>query len=290
MFLFPSCICLGRIHWSYALSRKWGYFGVAPTGDTPTTSEWSTSLLPTKGVCYWHQLHEGIDVTPTTMVNRVYYTRPTHLVHSYQYSAYWKQIKVWIESICSPRCYVTTILGGEYHNRPLPHDSWRRVSQPPPPPRILEASITTAPSPTNLGGEYHNRPLPHDSWRRVSQPPPPPRILEASITTAPSPTNLGGEYHNRPLPHESWRRVSQPPPPPRFLEASITTAPSPTNLGGEYHNAITLIMTSLYVFSNIHSGIWTRFTRLEFIIMCINIYTCLWLWLLLHSKFLYQSC
>ena len=36
------------IHWSQLLSWKEDIVGAAPTGDTPTTSEWSTILLPTK--------------------------------------------------------------------------------------------------------------------------------------------------------------------------------------------------------------------------------------------------
>ena len=47
--LILSCRCLCRIHWSHVSSREWRcVVGAAPTNDAPTTSEWSTSLLPTK--------------------------------------------------------------------------------------------------------------------------------------------------------------------------------------------------------------------------------------------------
>ena len=36
------------IHWSQVLVENEGLLGAAPTGDAPNTSEWSTSLLPTK--------------------------------------------------------------------------------------------------------------------------------------------------------------------------------------------------------------------------------------------------
>ena len=60
MFLISSCSCLCPIHWSQVLSREWrcswnrrgsNYIcvvGAAPTGAAPTTSEWSTILLPAK--------------------------------------------------------------------------------------------------------------------------------------------------------------------------------------------------------------------------------------------------
>ena len=47
MFLVSSCSCLFPIHWTEVLSREWRV-GAAPTGDTPTTSEWSANLLSTK--------------------------------------------------------------------------------------------------------------------------------------------------------------------------------------------------------------------------------------------------
>ena len=45
MFLVSSCSCLCPIHWSQVLSRerRCGW-----TAAAPTTSEWSTSLLPTE--------------------------------------------------------------------------------------------------------------------------------------------------------------------------------------------------------------------------------------------------
>ena len=36
------------IHWSQVLIENEDVVGTAPTGDAPTTSEWSTILLPTK--------------------------------------------------------------------------------------------------------------------------------------------------------------------------------------------------------------------------------------------------
>ena len=47
MFFASSCSCFYTIHWYQMLSREWNIFGAAPTNDVPTTSEWSTSLLPT---------------------------------------------------------------------------------------------------------------------------------------------------------------------------------------------------------------------------------------------------
>ena len=57
-FSYCLCDCLCRIPWSQMLSREWRCswssadrrcsVGAAPTGDAPTTSEWSTIVLPTK--------------------------------------------------------------------------------------------------------------------------------------------------------------------------------------------------------------------------------------------------
>ena len=41
-----SCLC--PIHWSQVLSQEWRCSWAAPTGDAPTTAQWSTILLPTK--------------------------------------------------------------------------------------------------------------------------------------------------------------------------------------------------------------------------------------------------
>ena len=46
MILISSCSRLCPIHWSQVLNED--VVGAAPTGDVPTTSEWSTILLPTK--------------------------------------------------------------------------------------------------------------------------------------------------------------------------------------------------------------------------------------------------
>ena len=48
MFLISSCRCLCAIHWSQVLSREWRCSWPVPTGDAPTTSEWSTILSCTK--------------------------------------------------------------------------------------------------------------------------------------------------------------------------------------------------------------------------------------------------
>ena len=46
---FLSCRAVVFLHWSLVLSGAWRYIvGPAPTGGAPTTSEWSTILLPTK--------------------------------------------------------------------------------------------------------------------------------------------------------------------------------------------------------------------------------------------------
>ena len=54
--------------------------------------------------------HEGVDVNNThlSMINPVYSMMPAIFVIIYQYSAYQKQIKTWIESNHSRRCHVTT--------------------------------------------------------------------------------------------------------------------------------------------------------------------------------------
>ena len=44
MFLISSCTSLWLIHWSQVGNED--VVGAAPTGDAPTTSEWSTVLLP----------------------------------------------------------------------------------------------------------------------------------------------------------------------------------------------------------------------------------------------------
>ena len=49
MFLIMSCSCLCPIHWSHVLKvENEDLVGAALTGNAPTTSEWSTILLPTK--------------------------------------------------------------------------------------------------------------------------------------------------------------------------------------------------------------------------------------------------
>ena len=58
--------------WLYIEARCWveneDVVGVAPTGDAPTTSEWSTILLPTKLVLY------------CTVCNKVFYLTTFHLL------------------------------------------------------------------------------------------------------------------------------------------------------------------------------------------------------------------
>ena len=44
VILVSSCSCFRPIHWSQVLSWEWRCW----KGDAPTTSEWSTILLPTK--------------------------------------------------------------------------------------------------------------------------------------------------------------------------------------------------------------------------------------------------
>ena len=55
MYLVWSYSCLCPIHWSQVLSREWrcswSSADTGPTGDAPTTSEWSTILLRTKVRC-----------------------------------------------------------------------------------------------------------------------------------------------------------------------------------------------------------------------------------------------
>ena len=50
MFLVSSWSCLRPIHWIQVLSRvdHSDVVGASPVGDASTTSEWATSLLPTK--------------------------------------------------------------------------------------------------------------------------------------------------------------------------------------------------------------------------------------------------
>ena len=54
--------------------------------------------------------HEGVDVNNThlSMINPDYNMMPAISVRTNQYSAYQKQIKVWIESNSRRRCHVTT--------------------------------------------------------------------------------------------------------------------------------------------------------------------------------------
>ena len=51
MFLTSSCSYLCPIQWSQVLRMR-DVGGPAPTGDAPTTSQWSTILLPNKEVSY----------------------------------------------------------------------------------------------------------------------------------------------------------------------------------------------------------------------------------------------
>ena len=62
MSLISSCSCLCPIHWSQMLGQEWRctwssadrlLLGAVPTGFAPTTSEWSTILLPTDVCCIW---------------------------------------------------------------------------------------------------------------------------------------------------------------------------------------------------------------------------------------------
>ena len=48
MFLVSSCSCLCAIYWSQVLSWEWWCSRSRVPGNAPTTSEWSTILLPTK--------------------------------------------------------------------------------------------------------------------------------------------------------------------------------------------------------------------------------------------------
>ena len=48
MFLVSSSSCLYLIHWSLVWVKYEDVVGAAPTGDAPTTSEWSTILFYTK--------------------------------------------------------------------------------------------------------------------------------------------------------------------------------------------------------------------------------------------------
>ena len=47
MVLVSSCSCLCAIYWSQVVADE-DVVGAAPTGAAPTTSEWSSILLPTK--------------------------------------------------------------------------------------------------------------------------------------------------------------------------------------------------------------------------------------------------
>ena len=49
IFLVSSCSCLCAIYWSLVLSEEWrcGWSSANRGRDAPTTSEWSTVLLPT---------------------------------------------------------------------------------------------------------------------------------------------------------------------------------------------------------------------------------------------------
>ena len=47
--LVSSCSYLCPMYWSQLLSQEWRCSKAAPTSDAPTTTEWWTILLPTKG-------------------------------------------------------------------------------------------------------------------------------------------------------------------------------------------------------------------------------------------------
>ena len=63
MFLVSSCSCLCPNHWSQVLSWEWRCSWSSATGNAPTTSEWSTILLPTKVQLIleirWVNQHDG---------------------------------------------------------------------------------------------------------------------------------------------------------------------------------------------------------------------------------------
>ena len=49
MILVSSCSCLCPVHWSKVKNED--VVGAVPSGNAPTTSEWSTILLPIKWAC-----------------------------------------------------------------------------------------------------------------------------------------------------------------------------------------------------------------------------------------------
>ena len=87
-----------------------------------TTPEW---VVSPRG----ETTHEGVDVNNThlSMINPPdYYMMLAISVTIYQYSAYQKQIKAWIESNGSRRCMSPRNIGGKYRCRP--HPRWRKCT------------------------------------------------------------------------------------------------------------------------------------------------------------------
>ena len=85
MFLVLSYNCLCPIHWSQVLRREWRWdvVGAAPTGDTPTTFEWSTMLLPTKVriiLEVWRYVLSNVSVSISKQLPQMNYYPHTHII------------------------------------------------------------------------------------------------------------------------------------------------------------------------------------------------------------------
>ena len=93
-FLVSSCSCLCTIYWSQMLSQEWR----CSSSKAWTTSEWSTSLLPTKlhlilevwhnfiNCLYHHWINRGIGLAPVWHQ----YIGSTELGH--HWSRYWLDV------------------------------------------------------------------------------------------------------------------------------------------------------------------------------------------------------
>ena len=104
MFLVSSCSCLCPIHWSQVFNREWRCSWSSADRRFSTTSQWSTSLLPTKvwfilefwpnfWGCTVHMISKHLDRSITKRVNEllcnndIYYNESAFL-YSYLYNRF----------------------------------------------------------------------------------------------------------------------------------------------------------------------------------------------------------
>ena len=103
MFLVSSCSCLCPIHWSQCKVKNEDVVGTAPTGDVPTTSEWSTILLPTKvrlTLDVWKDVHHQSSLCQQHLQihNIVYLMINSDLDNENRFDKYSEQINILVTS------------------------------------------------------------------------------------------------------------------------------------------------------------------------------------------------